>query len=434
MEETRKQQIALFRFGVIAQLLGYSRLDRGEREACIKKLAAQKWEIPFSQKSSISRSTIRAWLRRYEASGRKLESLFPKQREDAGVARSIDPETELALVNLRREMPRASLSVVLQIAAQRKLLPPGFAASQQSIYRLFRRHGLHRQQPAPQDRRRFEAELPNDLWQADCMHGPRVNSGGQQRKTFLFACIDDHSRLITGARFYLRENLDCFQDCLLRALETRGLPRKLYVDNAPSFRSQRLAFACASLGIALLFATPHAPQGKGKIERHFLTVRTQLLPLVDDHDSIEQLNARLADWIEGSYHQRVHSTTGEPPLQRYLRHLELLRPAPADLRDHFRTVARRKVDRDRSISLHGKLYEAPVGLIGNSVILRYHDADPTRIEVFFEDRSYGFLNELNPHLNSRIRRVSGHETDFDASSPPADDQHPRPRGGQLFQE
>ena len=180
---------------------------------------------------TISRSTIRAWLRRYERSGKKLESLFPKQRAAAGVGRSIDPEIQLALVNLRGELAQASLSVVLQVTRRRNLLPPGFAALRQSIYRLFRRHGLHRQRPAAQDRRRFEAELPNDLWQADCMHGPRVVVAGKLRKTFLFACLDDHSRLITGARFYLREDIDCFQDCLLRALETRGLPRKLYFDN-----------------------------------------------------------------------------------------------------------------------------------------------------------------------------------------------------------
>ena len=435
MEEEKKKLIALFRFGVIAGLIGYAKLDQGKREARIKELAQQEWEIPCSGRSSISRSTIRDWLRRYEHSGKKLESLFPKDRADAGVGRSIDPETELALVNLRRELAQVSLSVVLQVARRRNLLPPGFAASRQSIYRLFRRHGLHRQRPAAQDRRRFEAELPNDLWQADCMHGPRVKSDGKLRKSFLFACIDDHSRLITGARFYLRENIDCFQDCLLRALETRGLPRKLYVDNGPSFRSQRLSYACASLGIALIFATPYTPQGKGKIERCFRTIRTQMLPLVGAHDSLDQLNAQLAEWLDHSYHQRVHSSTGERPLQRYLRHLELLRPAPQELRDHFRTVVRRKVDKDRAVALYGKLYEAPVGLIGNTVNLLYHEADPSRIEVFFEDRSYGFLSELNPHVNSRVRRVSGHETELDpAPEPPADDPQPGPRGGQLFEE
>lgn len=434
MENTKEQQIALFRFGVISDLVGYSEVDYGHREALIKQLAERRWKIPGSPRRTLSRSTIRAWLRRYESSGQQLDSLRPKRRRDAGVARSIDSESELALVNLRRELPHVSLSVVLQVADRRKLLPPGFAVSRQTIYRLFRRHKLHRQQPAAPDRRRFEAELPNDLWQADCMHGPRVRCGDQQRKSFLFACIDDHSRLITDACFYLRENLDSFQDCLLRALATRGLPRKLYVDNGASFRAQRLSYACADLGIALLFATPYTPQGKGKIERFFLTVRQQLLPLIEPPITLEQLNAQLAAWIEHRYHQRVHSSTSEPPLQRYLRHLQLLRPAPADLRDRFRTVVRRKVDKDRSVALYGKLYEAPVGLIGNSVILRYHQTDPSRIEVFFEDRSYGFLTELNPHLNSRLRRHTGKHTELDPTPPTAPASAPRTptRSGQLF--
>lgn len=441
MDEEHKQRIALFRFGVIADLVGRRKLEPGKREAIIRELADQQWDIPFSTKTSISRSTIREWLRRYRLGGERLESLFPKEREDAGVARSIDPETELALVELKRQLPpRTPLSVLLRVARQRKLLPPQFGASAQSIYRLFRRHGLHRQgAAAPQDRRRFEAELPNDLWQADCMHGPRVLVDGTARKSYLFACIDDHSRLITAAGFSLRENLECFQDCLLRALAARGLPRKLYVDNGPLFRSQRLSYACASLGIALLFATPYTPQGKGKIERLWLTIRTQMLPLVAEQITLEQLNAQLAEWME-TYHRRVHQATGEPPLERYLRHVTLLRSAPEDLREHFRTVVRRKVDADRAVSLAGKLYEAPVGLIGQTVKLRYHPEDSARIEVFFEQRSYGFLRELNPHVNSRVRRLSGRQTEIDPSAQRPDDTaggtDPKPpyRGGQLFGE
>ena len=230
MDEEQKKKIAMFRFGVIADLVGRKDLERGEREAIIRELAGKQWEIPFSGRSSVSRSTIREWLRRYQRSGQKLESLFPKDRQDEGRSRSIDAETELALVSLRRELKRASLPVLLRVARKRKILPPDFTASPQSVYRMFRRHGLHRERISPQDRRRFEAELPNDLWQADCMHGPRVISGGKLRKTFLFACIDDHSRLITAAKFYLRENIACFIDCLMLALQSRGLPRKLYVD------------------------------------------------------------------------------------------------------------------------------------------------------------------------------------------------------------
>lgn len=45
-------------------------------------------------------------------------------------------------------------------------------------------------------------------------------------------------------------------------------------------------------------------------------------------------------------------------MERYLAHLSLLRPAPRDLRDYFRTPVRRKVDKDRTVSLHGN---APAG-------------------------------------------------------------------------
>jgi hypothetical protein len=158
----------------------------------------------------------------------------------------------------------------------------------------------------------------------------------------------------------------------------------------------------------------------------------QLLPLVSEPCSLEQLNRQLEQWIETDYHQRLHSSTGQTPLERYLGQVQLLRSAPKDLREHFRKVVRRQVDKDRSVSLNGRLYEAPVGLIGQTVSLLYHPEDPSRIEVFFEDRSWGFLTLLNPHVNSRVRRVSGKETELVVLPPPT--QQPEYREGQLFGE
>lgn len=83
--------------------------------------------------------------------------------------------------------------------------------------------------------RKFEVQMSNDLWQSDCMHGPQVMHEGKLRKTYLFAIIDDHSRLITHAEFYLAETLDNYLDCVWTAMRKRGVPRKLYVDNGPSF-------------------------------------------------------------------------------------------------------------------------------------------------------------------------------------------------------
>ncbi len=199
MVQEKKEKIATFRFGVIFQMVGLKETERGKKESLIRDITANKWDILYTGRSYISRSTVLEWLKRYEESGRKLESLYPKDREDSGLSRSIDPETELVLVNLKKELPKASLPVLLKVARGKGIIDKDFKASVQSIYRIFKRHGVDKELKKPKDRRRFEAELPNDLWQSDCMHGPKVIVEGRLRKTFLFGFIDDHSRLIPHA-------------------------------------------------------------------------------------------------------------------------------------------------------------------------------------------------------------------------------------------
>ena len=316
------------------------------------------------------------------------------------------------------------------MARERNIIGWDFTASPQSIYRLFNRHGILKATASRADRRRFEAELPNDLWQGDCMHGPRVIVEGKLLKSFLFAMIDDHSRLIPHAQFYLRENIESFRDCLVQALEKRGLPRRLFLDNGPSFRSHSLKYGCARVGIALLHTQPYSPESKGKIERWYRTVRMQFLPTLAQQITLEQLNRRLWRWVEEEYHHSVHSSTAQKPLQRYLDHLQALRAAPKDLRDYFRTPVRRKVDKVRTVSLNGTLYEAPQGLIGRTVTLLYHKHDPSRIEVFCDERSYGFLTPLNLGINSRVRRGPRQLTELlPPGEPPSDSLY---RAGDLF--
>ena len=67
------------------------------------------------------------------------------------------------------------------------------------------------------------------------MDGPKVSSEGKMKKTYLFAFIDDMSRLVPHAEFYLNERIDSYTDALTKALSKRGLPRKLYVDNGATF-------------------------------------------------------------------------------------------------------------------------------------------------------------------------------------------------------
>jgi hypothetical protein len=84
--------------------------------------------------------------------------------------------------------------------------------------------------------------------------------------------------------------------------------------------------------------------------------------------------------------------------------MQCVRTAPKDLEDYFRKRARRRVAKDRTISLNSKLYEAPVQLIGQQVTLLYHEHDPARVEITFKGQSYGLLNPLDLHVNCRVRR------------------------------
>jgi len=406
MDEEVKQRVARFRFGVIHDLVGERRLKRGERKRLLGEKSSSEWEIPGSGRSYISSSTILSWVARYRKSGGWIESLYPEARRDKGRPRVLDEETVLALVELKEQLRGASLPLVYREAKLRKILPPESRVHLTTIYRLFRDRGLMKREEVLEDRRRFEAELPNDIWQSDAMHGPRVFVEGKEKKTYLFAFIDDMSRLVCHGGFFLNEKVETYAAALRTALKKRGLPRKLYVDNGPAFRSHQLGYATASLGIALIHSKPYQPQGRGKIERFFRTVRMQFLAAWTDGRSLEDLNQAFSTWVDEEYHSRVHSSTRQTPLNRYLKHAHLVREAPKDLDDHFRCHAVRKVDRDRTVSLNGRLYEAPVALIGKSITVLYHPEDPARVEAVFMGTSQGLLVPLDMKINGRIRRDS----------------------------
>jgi hypothetical protein len=160
-------------------------------------------------------------------------------------------------------------------------------------------------------------------------------------------------------------------------------------------------------------------------------VRKQFLPLLPQEITLEKLNEQLALWIGSDYHQRTHSSTGQGPLARYLAHLHLLRSAPKNLRDYFRLPARRKVDKDRTVTLNGKLYEAPVGLIGKTVTLLYDPKDAQRVEILLEEESHGFLTSLNAGINSRVRRSARQTAELlPPAGPPTAATY---KSGSLFQ-
>lgn len=403
MEEKQKMDIAVFRYSVIHDFVGGVSLEYGEKQTLLRDKCARKWAIPYSDKTSISQSTILRWIQRYENSGRKIESLYPKERNDLGKQRALDPELAMALTRMREEYPQETVPFIIKKMKERTIVAPNANLSLSTVYRFYHQNNLMKKCRENEDRRRYEAQLPNDIWQSDVMHGPRLYADGKHKKTYLIAFMDDHSRLIVYAGFYTSESTKAFMSALEQALLKRGLPRKLYVDNGSAYRSRQLMFTTASLGISLVHAKPYKPQGKGKIERFFKTVRSQFLPEFTGK-SLVDINEAFEKWLADEYHARKHSSTGQTPMSRFIDNIECIRSAPQNVRDHFRKVARRRVNKDRTVVLDKIVYEAPVKLIGRQVELLYHEDEREFVEIRYKNKSYGTLTQVDINVNCRVRR------------------------------
>jgi putative transposase len=170
------------------------------------------------------------------------------------------------------------------------------------------------------------------------------------------------------------------------ALQRRGVPKAVYLDNGSAFVDAWLLRGCAVLGIRLIHSRPGRPEGRGKIERFFRTVRDQFLVEVSDGAGIADLtemNRLFQAWVETAYHQGVHSETGEEPIARWARAApgERAVPDPGRLREAFLWSERRRATKTALVSLHGNSYQVGAHLAGRYVELVFDPFNLGHVEV-----------------------------------------------------
>ena len=409
MDEDLRERIALFRYGVIGDLVSRT-MAPGEKELRLAEISTRDWEIPGTDRRRIGRSTARHWIAQYEAHG--FDGLKPIPRKDAGQSRGIPNEIQDLLLRLREQYPDAPITRLIDLV--HKAGPHGTPRlSRSTVYRFFSRHRRDGISPTGEprpDARAFEYEHINDLWMCDVMHGPRLQAPGraQGERTYLIAILDDASRLLPHAAFYRSENAACLLDALRRAFLRRGIPRRFYCDNGSAFRTRHLELVCATLQVILIHSRPRQPRGRGKIERFFRTVRSAFLPLLDAAhlQDLSALNRVFWAWLEGEYHVSPHGgLDGQAPLERFLADAALIRPAPEDLERLLRMTVTRRVGRDRTVRLDGRRYEAPDGYASETVEILYDPYDSTSpVHLRRQgERQEVRLHLLDPVLNARYR-------------------------------
>ena len=379
----RARETGLFRYSLVQELAepGITPAERGRRA---RGLAGRVHDGPGGQPATVSVQTLGRWRRLYQAGG--FDALVPSPRQ----CQPRTPDEVLAVAEaLKREKPERTAAQVRRILS----LTAGWAPSDRTLQRLFERLELNAPSREQEEQRafgRFECTRPNQMWTGDTLHGPVIGGG----KSYLFAFLDDHSRAVMGARWAYHDDVVRMAAAFRPALQRRGVPKAIYLDNGSAFVDAWLLRGCAVLGIKLIHSRPGKPEGRGKIERFFRTVRDQFLVEIGDGAGIADLaemNRLFQAWAETVYHQGVHSETGEAPVARWAKAVPAERavPDPAALREAFLWSERRKASKTALVSLHGNSYQVDAWLAGRTVELVFDPFDLGHVEVRLAGKAAG---------------------------------------------
>ncbi len=392
--EERDTQIALFRYGLIAALV-FTPLPAGQLEQALRQIARGRYRIPYSKRTRVGLSTLRRYLRVYQQGG--FEALRPKERVDKGVPRALPPPVLERAIALRQEQPARTTPMLVELLQRDPELHLASPLNAHTLTTHLRARGQTRRLLAQSPRafHRFEQETVNALWQGDAMVGPWLpdpHLPGKKKRAHLFCFLDDHSRLVPHAEFFFEEALPRLERVLKVGILKRGLPKALYVDNGQVYHATQFAAACASLGVECKHTAPYSPESKGKQERFFESVRLMFLPEVETSAiaTLSDLNESFWAWLELVYHRKVHSETGQSPLDRYQAGMGSVRQADGEtLRKAFLWREKRRVRKDGRVELQGNTYRVDPQFIGRQIELRFDPFDLAVLEVWMDGNSFG---------------------------------------------
>jgi transposase InsO family protein len=396
--------------GAIDTALGRTRHERIHHVASMTFLDEEGNPRQFTWR------TIQTWFYRYKNHG--ITSMTNRTRSDKGQHRKVTPEELLEALNAARphfHNHRANKRALYRFCIEKSLLHPDRIA-QTTFYRFLREYDLL----APHDddnkkRLAFSMKYANQLWQADTMFGPYVDTGvsrGSRKQARLIAFIDDASRVLCHGQFFCDENVDTLVQALRAAFYKRGVPEQLLVDNGSIYCSQEITLICARVGCILRHTPVRDAAAKGKIERFFRRVRDQFLLRKLDLSSLEALNRQFTHWVENDYNAVPHDAIGMKPIDRFGIDLARVRfLAPSEHSDElFYAEAVRKVKKDNTFSFSGRRYETPVDLRDQEIQLRYDrrrtdsNMSPSAVIIYYKGQRQGSARLLDAVANGLQRR------------------------------
>jgi transposase InsO family protein len=401
MQKDIREKIALKRYQIISPVLAEPARAQNEY---FRKQAQLEHDFPRYGTRTVSVSTLKSWLKKYRKHG--FEGLKPKNRCDSGRPRRLDTQTLKAIKVKCKAYPYWTVQKLYEDLRNQGMLgePP---VHYNTLLRLIKDKRWLNTSTRNDVRKAYELDNVNDLWVCDFMHGPSVRINHRSVKAILCAIIDDHSRMVVGHGFNTSETISALTLVLKEAFMAYGIPKRLYVDNGPSFSSQMLARSCAMAGISLIHSKPYDSPSRGKVERLFRTIRDRFLSGVQPGISLQDVNQAFWLWLQEDYHHKLHTGIGERPIDRYNASVDkvpIRRLAKSELDEIFLIRHQRVVNNDSTISFKGCLYEVPPAYIRHKIEIRHPVDDPQSLYLYDNDVRVGRVKLLDKKENARTFR------------------------------
>ncbi len=420
-------------FSVIGHLLA-DPPRAGELRQELQKLAERHWLHPRTGRPTrFSFPTIERWfyLARRETTD-PVTALKSRIRSDSGQHKAVTQPLRELLHTQYQEHSSWSYQLhydnLVTLAEADESL--GFVPSYASVRRYMKARGMLRrrrgssrltlgeQQAAARleerEVRSYEARSVNGLWHADFHHGSLavLTPAGEWVHPIVLGVIDDRSRLLCHAQWYLSETAETLVHGLSQAFQRRALPRALMTDNGPAMVAHETQQGLQRLGLVHSPTLPYSPYQNGKQESFWAQLEGRFMAMLESvrELTLELLNKATQAWCDLEYNAKLHSEIGTSPIRRYLEGPDVGRPSPDSnsLRLAFCTQETRSHRRsDGTVSIEGRRFEVP-GRFRHieRVTLRYARWDLSR--VFIVDARTGkVLDRLYPQdktLNADGRR------------------------------
>ena len=401
-----KNEIALFRYGLISALVNNTYEERS-KEDYYRKVALNTYTLN-GKEIKLTANTIKNWYITYQKLG--FNGLIPKTRTDLNTSRKLTSDAQLKIVDYKKSFPHISGTLIYQ-----KLIEDGYInpnnVSKSTILKFIRDNYLLFGDDNKIDRRAFEMEFSNEMWDADTSHGPYLTINNKKIKTYLIALIDDASRLITNAKFFYEDNAINFQNTFKEGLKKYGIPKKIFLDNGKTYKNEQLSIICANCGMELIYTKPYSPQSKAKIERWFHTMKETWMRGInwEDIENIDELNEMLNDFIN-EYNNKIHSslTNNEvniSPKERWFKDQDKIRKIDNNQIDEYFLHTAYPTIRADSIAHIKKIeYEVPTKYIGKKITVKYDFQDRSKAWIYDNGKKVEAIHIVDKIANSKIKR------------------------------